>query len=51
LDAKATMQVDELRVKLDMLMNRLIKNPDVLNALLQVIEKLENNGETLFPKD
>jgi len=51
LDAKAAMQVDELRVKLDMLMNRLIKNPDVLSALLQGIEKLENNGETLFPKD
>ena len=51
LDAKAAMQVDELRVKLDMLMNRLIKNPDVLSALLRGIEKLENNGETLFPKD
>jgi site-specific recombinase XerD/ribosomal protein L40E len=51
LDAKAAMQVDELRVKLDMLMNRLIQNPDVLSALLRGIEKLENNGETLFPKD
>ena len=50
LDAKAAMQVDELRVKLDMLMNKLVKNPDVLSALLQGIEKLESNGETLFPR-
>jgi len=50
LDAKAAMQVDELRIKLDMLMNKLVKNPEVLSVLLQGIERLENNGEALFSR-
>lgn len=41
LDAKISVQIDELREKADRLMNELIKNPEVLNALLKGIEKLK----------
>lgn len=35
------MQIDETREKVDRLMNELIKNPKVLDALLEGIEKLK----------
>lgn len=41
LDAKTAMEIDEMREKVDRLMNELIKNPKVLNALLEGIEKLK----------
>jgi site-specific recombinase XerD/ribosomal protein L40E len=40
LDAKTAVAIDELRAKADMLMNELVKNPEVLDALLKGIEKL-----------
>jgi ribosomal protein L40E len=42
LDAKTAVAIDELRAKADTLMNELVKNPEVLNALLKGIEKLKN---------
>lgn len=42
LDLKTAMQIDELRAKADRLMNELVKNPEVLDALLKGIEKLKN---------
>jgi site-specific recombinase XerD/ribosomal protein L40E len=44
LDAKTAVAIDELRAKADMLMNELVKNPEVLDALLKGIEKLKNGG-------
>jgi len=44
LDAKIAVAIDELRAKADMLMNELVKNPEVLDALLKGIEKLKNGG-------
>jgi site-specific recombinase XerD/ribosomal protein L40E len=41
LDAKTAVEVDDLRARADMLMNQLMKNPEVLNALLSGIEKLK----------
>jgi hypothetical protein len=46
LDAKTAVAIDELRAKADMLMNELVKNPEVLNALLKGIEKLKM--ETIY---
>lgn len=46
LDAKTAIQIDDLRARADMLMNELVKNPRVLNALLEGVEQLksEQNG-------
>lgn len=43
LDAKVAMEVDQLRERVDRLMNELIKNPKVLTALLEGIEKLKTD--------
>jgi ribosomal protein L40E len=48
LDPKTAVQLEDLRVKADMLMNELVKNPEVLNALLKGIEKLKEDGSNLF---
>jgi hypothetical protein len=42
LDVNAAIKIDELRIKADALMNELMKNPQVLNVLLEGIEKLKN---------
>ena len=39
LDLKTAMRIDELRAKTDRLMSELIKNPKVLDVLLEAIEK------------
>jgi len=39
LDVKTAMRIDELRAKADRLMSELIKNPKVLDVLLEAIEK------------
>ncbi len=46
LDAKTAMEVDELRNRVDRLMNELVKNPDVLKALLEGIEKLKESNSS-----
>jgi len=46
LDERTAVQIEELRVKADKLMSELIKNPKVLNALLEAIENLKNNLST-----
>lgn len=43
LDEKAALQVDELRASVDMLMNKLVKNPEVLMALLKGIDGSSSN--------
>ena len=43
LDAKTSAEIDELRLKADRLMNELIRNPKVLNALVEGIGKLKDN--------
>jgi len=45
LDAKTSVQIDELREKADGLMSELVKNPKVLNALLEGIERLKEVNE------
>jgi integrase/recombinase XerD len=47
LDESTAVQVDELRVKADMLMNELVKNPEVLNALLKGIDKMRDEHNDL----
>lgn len=42
LDTKTAIQIDETREKVDRLMNELIKNPKVLDALLGGIERLKD---------
>jgi len=44
LDAKTAIAIDDLRAKADTLMTELVKNPEVLNALLNGIEKLKNES-------
>lgn len=44
LDPKTALQVDELRTKLDKLMNELVRNPEVLEALVKGIEKLNQKS-------
>ena len=39
LDVKTAMRIDEVRAKADRLMSELIKNPKVLDVLLEAIEK------------
>ena len=41
LDTKVALQIDETRAKADRLMNELVKNPEVLDSLLEGIEKLK----------
>jgi len=41
LDPKTAIRIDELRAKADKLMAELIKNPNVLEALLEGLEKLK----------
>ena len=48
LDAKTSVQIDELREKADKLMNELVKNPKVLNALIEGIEKLKESEQNRF---
>lgn len=43
LDEKAAVQVDELKASIDMLMSKLVKNPDVLAALLKGIDVSGSN--------
>jgi len=43
LDPKTAVRIDELREKADRLMKELIKNPKVLNALIEGKKKLKNN--------
>jgi len=40
-DIKTAVQIDEVRSKVDMLMNELVKNPDVLNALVEEVKRLK----------
>ena len=42
LDIKTAVQIDDLRAKADVLMSELVKNPNVLSALLEGIEKLKS---------
>jgi integrase len=44
LDIKTAIEVDETRKKADALMNELVKNPKVLEALLEGIEKLKTEA-------
>jgi site-specific recombinase XerD/ribosomal protein L40E len=44
LEVKAAMEIDETRAKVDRLMNELIRNPKVLDALLESIENLKKNS-------
>lgn len=39
---EAAIQVDDTRKKADMLMNELVKNPEVLNHLIEAIDKLKS---------
>jgi site-specific recombinase XerD/ribosomal protein L40E len=41
LDESTAVRIDELRAKADRLMSELVKNPEVLNALFEGIEKLK----------
>lgn len=41
LDAKTAVEIDQLREKADTLMNELIKNPKVLDTLIESIERLK----------
>jgi len=41
LDVKTAVQIDETREKADRLMDELVKNPKILSALLEGIEKLK----------
>lgn len=41
LDAQTAVEIDEATAKADKLMNELIKNPKVLDALLESIERLK----------
>lgn len=47
LDARTAVEIDGLREKADMLMSELVKNPNVLNALLEGIDKLKNENKLL----
>jgi len=42
LDARTAVEVDRVKVKAETLMNELVKNPKVLNSLLEGIEKLKH---------
>ena len=42
LDVRTAIQLDELRAKADTLMTELVKNPKVLDTLLEGIQKLKN---------
>jgi site-specific recombinase XerD/ribosomal protein L40E len=44
LEVKAAVEIDETRAKVDKLMNELIRNPKVLDALLESIENLKKNS-------
>jgi len=44
LDYETTIKMDEVRAKADRLMSELIKNPKVLDALLNGVEKLKEEG-------
>jgi len=44
LDVKTAVTIDETRAKADKLMAELVKNPKVLDALLHVIEQLNEQG-------
>ena len=46
LDERTAVELEELRVKADKLMSELVKNPNVLNVLLEAIENLKNNLST-----
>lgn len=46
LNVKTAIEIDELKAKADQLMNELIKNPKVLNALLEGIERLKEETKT-----
>lgn len=48
LDEKVSVEVEELRGKIDQLMTELVKNPEVLEALLKGIEKLKNQSNLSF---
>ncbi len=45
LDVKTAIEIDETREKADALMNELVKNPKVLDALLEGVEKLKNEED------
>ncbi|MEM3871217.1 MAG: tyrosine-type recombinase/integrase [Nitrososphaeria archaeon] len=47
-DEKVSVEVEELRGKIDQLMTELVKNPEVLEALLKGIEKLKNQSNLSF---
>jgi len=51
LDARTAMEIDETREKVDRLMNELIKNPNVVDALLNGIEKLRDAPHTDLSSD
>lgn len=48
LDAKTGMEIEQLREKADRLMSELVKNPKVLDALLEGIEKLHREDQFQF---
>jgi ribosomal protein L40E len=48
LDVKASVEVEELRSKVDQLMTELVKNPEVLEALLKGIEKIKSQSNLSF---
>ncbi|MEM5853787.1 MAG: tyrosine-type recombinase/integrase [Candidatus Aenigmatarchaeota archaeon] len=48
LDEKVSVEVEELKSKIDQLMTELVKNPEVLEALLKGIEKLKNQSNLSF---
>jgi integrase len=48
LDVKTSVEVEELRSKVDQLMTELVKNPEVLEALLKGIEKIKVQSNLSF---
>ena len=48
LDVKASVEVEELRSNVDQLMTELVKNPEVLEALLKGIEKIKSQNNLSF---
>ena len=48
LDVKASVEVEELRSKVDQLMTELVKNPEVLEALLKGIERIKVQSNLSF---
>ena len=52
LDEKTAIQLEELRAKADKLMSELVKNPKVLDALLEAVENLKSNlGYQTYSQD